>query len=281
MLKVIQALKGEYVTGAAKMHTIYPLPYLKGASIGYMACLLAGAEGDNLEHTPHSYHCHLTCSGGCNHISVFNTFLQDHLETNTYAVKDDVQLPFTYESPTILDLMDDESDHVVLASLTASIATKFQALQKNAVDKLSAFSSNKFNMTPPVTAPLLLEEDPNNQEEGDDDDDDRKKMPAVPTTNNFAPSDLSFEVATCTLAGGSLEHAASSITKPLALPAQELPKSIPKKNPKYLDLDIRNPKNKHNTNKIIVTIKLLLFSKQNSFFLLLFPIYLSPACKRN
>ena len=48
----------------------------------------------------------------------------------------------------------------------------FQALQKIAVDKLSAFISNKLNMTPPVTAPLPLEEDPSNEEEGDDDDDD-------------------------------------------------------------------------------------------------------------
>jgi len=144
MLKVIQALKGEYVTGAAKMHTIYPLPYLKGASIGCMACLLAGADGDNLERTPHSYHCHLTRGGGCKHMSVFNDFLQDHLETNNYVVKDGVQLPFTYESPTILDLTDDEPDHVVLASLTADIA-KFQALQKIAVDKLAAFISNKLN----------------------------------------------------------------------------------------------------------------------------------------
>ena len=80
------------------MHTIYPLPYLKGASIGYMACLLAGAEGGNLEHTPHSYSCHLTPGEGCKHIPVFNNFLKDHLETNNYVVKDGVQLPFTYKS---------------------------------------------------------------------------------------------------------------------------------------------------------------------------------------
>ena len=72
------------------------------------------------------------------------------------------------------------------------------------------------------------------EEEEDDDDDDSKEMPDVPTNNNFAPSDLSCEVAACTLAVGSLSALLAQLLSHLLLLHRNCPSVSPKRIPNTL-----------------------------------------------
>ena len=154
MINVHQALTGKYITGTAKIFTMFPLPYQQASAIGCLACLLAGVDHKKCLMTPNSYHKHLTCkqpntppgapSIGCQHMPMFNDFLQEWLLSNQLEGRAGTKFPFPCDTQTIVDLTQEQDDCHVFASLQADIIKK-QVELKAAIARLTAFTGTLIN----------------------------------------------------------------------------------------------------------------------------------------
>ena len=133
MINVHQALTDKYITGTAKMFTMFPLPYQQASAIGCLACLLAVVDHKKCLMTPNLYHKHLTrmqpnappgtpsTSIGCPHMPMFNDFLQEWLMSNQLEGRAGTQFPFPCVTQTIVDLTHEQDNHHVFSSLKADI----------------------------------------------------------------------------------------------------------------------------------------------------------------
>ena len=154
MINVHQALTGKYITGTAKIFTMFPLPYQQASAIGCLACLLAGVDHKKCLMTPNSYHKHLARkqpnappgapSIGCQHMPMFNDFLQEWLLSNQLEGRGGTKFPFPCDTQTIVDLTQEQDDCHVFASLQAEIVKKQEEL-KAAIACLTAFTGTLVN----------------------------------------------------------------------------------------------------------------------------------------
>ena len=154
-MNVHRALTGEYITGTAKMYTMFPLPYQQASAIGCLACLLAGVDHKKCLMTPNSYHKHLARkqpnappgapSIGCQHMPMFNDFLQECLLSNQLEGRAGTKFLFPCDTQTIIvDLIQEQDDCHVFASLQADIIKKQEEL-KAAIARLTAFTGTLVN----------------------------------------------------------------------------------------------------------------------------------------
>ena len=149
----------------SNMYTMFPLPYQQqqASAIGCLACLLAGVEHKKCLMTPNSYHKHLTCkqpnappgapSIGCQHMPMFNDFLQEWLMSNQLEGRAGTQFPFPCVTQTIVDLTHEQDNHHVFSSLEADIAKKQDEL-KAAIARLTAFTGTLVNSDVPMVVPI-------------------------------------------------------------------------------------------------------------------------------
>ena len=162
-MNVHRALTGEYITGTAKMYTMFPLPYQQASAIGCLACLLAGVDHKKCLMTPNSYHKHLARkqpnappgapSIGCQHMPMFNDFLQEWLLSNQLEGRAGTKFPFPCDTQTIVDLTQEQDDCHVFASLQADIIKK-QVELKAAIARLTAFTGTLVNSDVPMVVPI-------------------------------------------------------------------------------------------------------------------------------
>ena len=165
-MNVHRALTGEYISGTAKLYTMFPLPYQQASAIGCLACLLAGVDHKKCLMTPNSYHKHLARkqpnappgapSIGCQHMSMFNDFLQEWLLSNNLEGRGGTKFPFPCDTQAIVDLTQEQDDCHVFASLQADIIKK-QVELKAAIACLTAplLVPLSTPMMHPLLCPLL------------------------------------------------------------------------------------------------------------------------------